>query len=94
MRYQVGDRVTVETMFTDEAGTLQSPVTVVGEYRTPTGTVTPMSPSEQTPGVWRMTLPAFTEHGRWGWYIAGTAGLIAADQGTINVDRKVTADPT
>jgi hypothetical protein len=38
-----------------------------------------------------MTLPAFTEGSVWRWYIAGTAGLIAADQGSISVSKKITA---
>jgi hypothetical protein len=89
-RYQVGDRVVVQTTFTVENGTPTSPSTVVGEYRAPGGTTTPLTPAEASAGVWRMTLPTFTVRGLWHWYIAGTAGVIAADQGSILVDDKVT----
>ena len=91
MPYQIGDRLIVETVFTNENDTPTSPTVVTGEVRSPSGTVTPLTPAEQSAGVWRMTLPTFSEGGRWGWWIAGTAGLIAADQGTITVDAKATA---
>ena len=88
----VGDRCTVVTTFKNEAGVLTSPVTVTGEYRAPSATTpTPLAATESSTGVWRMLLPTFTEGGIWAWHIAGTSGLIAADQGTIRVDSKVTA---
>lgn len=90
-RYQVGDRVIVSTTFTNEAGTPTDPSTVVAECRSPAGTLTPITPTSTVVGTWRTILPTFTEGGLWDWYVAGTAGLIAADQGTIVVDRKVTA---
>jgi hypothetical protein len=89
-RYQIGDRKTVVTTFVDEAGVPTSPSTVVGEYRPPGGAITPLVPTEASAGVWRMILPTFTVRGLWHWYIAGTAGVIAADQGSILVDDKVT----
>lgn len=90
--YQIGDRKVVSTTFTNEAGVPTSPSTVVGEYRKPGGAVTPLTPAEQSAGVWRMTLPTFDEPGIWSWHIAGTAGLIAADQGLIKVVPKVTTN--
>ena len=92
MRYQVGDRLAVVTTFVDEDDIPTSPTTLTGEVRSPSGTVTPLTPTDTGDGVVRMVLPTFTEGGRWGWYIQGTAGLFAADQGTIGVDPKVT-DP-
>lgn len=91
VRYQVGDRVIVSTIFTNEAGTPTDPTTVVGEVKAPDGTVTPITPTSSVVGTWRMTLPTFTAGGIWRWYIAGTLGLIAADQGQIMVDAKLTA---
>jgi hypothetical protein len=90
-RYQIGDRKVVVSEFRDEDGVLTSPSTVTGEVKAPDGTVTPLSPTEASAGIWRMTLPAFTAPGVWSWWIAGTAGLIAADQGRIIVERKATA---
>jgi hypothetical protein len=90
-RYQVGDRKVVVSTFTVEDGTPTSPSTVTGEVKAPDGTVTPLTPTEASAGVWRMTLPAFTAPGVWSWWIAGTAGVIAADQGRIIVERKSTA---
>lgn len=90
-RYQIGDRVTVSTTFTVEDGTPTSPSTVVGEVKAPDGTVTPLTPTEASEGVWRMILPAFDAPSTWSWWIAGTAGVIAADQGVIVVERKATA---
>jgi hypothetical protein len=90
-RYQIGDRKVVVSEFRDEDGVLTSPSTVTGEVKAPDGTVTPLSPTEASAGIWRMTLPAFTAPGVWSWWIAGTAGVIAADQGRIVVERKATA---
>jgi hypothetical protein len=91
MAYEIGDRIVVQTTFTNEAGVPTSPSTVVAECKSPTGTVTPLSPTEASPGVFRATLPTFTEKGVWRWYIAGTAGVIAADQGVVSVAPKLTA---
>jgi hypothetical protein len=91
MAYEVGDRIVVQTVFTNEAGTPTSPSALTGEVRSPSGVLTPLTPADMTLGVVRMTLPTFTEGGVWRWYVAGTAGVIAADQGTIRVDPKVTA---
>jgi hypothetical protein len=91
MAYEIGDRIVVQTTFTNEAGVPTSPSTVVAECKSPTGTVTPLSPTEASPGVWRAILPTFTEKGVWRWYIAGTAGVIAADQGVVSVAPKLTA---
>jgi hypothetical protein len=90
MAYEVGDRIIVQTVFTNEAGTPTSPSALVGDVRSPSGVLTPLTPADQGSGVIRMTLPTFTEGGVWRWYVAGTAGVIAADQGTIRVDPKVT----
>lgn len=92
MAIEVGDRKTVQTEFRDEAGVLTSPSTVVGEYRKPSSTVAvSLTPTVVSPGIWRMILPTFDEPGIWSWWIAGTAGLIASDQGYIKVSPKITA---
>ena len=97
MGISVGDRLTAQTTFRAEPvtpgtpGALTSPSTVVGEVKSPSGAITPLTPSEASAGIWRATLPTFTEGGYWRWFIAGTAGLIAADQGSIAVEAKVTA---
>lgn len=89
--FNQGARVIVETTFRNEAGVPTSPSTVVGDYRSPTGTAAvSLTPVEASPGVWRMTLPIFDVGGQWLWYIAGTAGVIAADQGSITVIPKGT----
>ena len=90
--YQIGDRKTVRTVFTNSVGTPTSPTTLIGVYRKPSGTAeVALTPSDLGAGVVEMTLPTFDEPGIWSWHIAGTAGLIAADQGLIKVVRKVTA---
>lgn len=91
MGISVGDRKILQTSFRNEAGDLTSPTTVVAEVRSPSGVVTPLAPTEASAGVFRATLPTFTEGGSWMWHIAGTAGVIAADQGVISVDPKLTA---
>lgn len=92
MAIEVGDRKVVQTTFRDEAGVLTDPSIVVGEYRKPSGTApVSLTPVVASTGVWRMTLPTFDEPGIWSWYIAGTAGLIASDQGYIKVNPKGTA---
>jgi hypothetical protein len=90
--YQVGDRAVVSTVFTDENGVATNPVTVVAEYRRPSATVaTSIGTTNPSTGTYRATLPTFDEPGLWAWYIAGTVGLIAADQGLIFVAAKLTA---
>lgn len=91
MSYEVGDRIKVVTTFTNEAGVPTSPSALAGEVLSPSGTLTPLTPADQGSGVVHLTLPTFTEGGIWRWYVAGTAGVIAADQGLIKVSPKVTA---
>ena len=89
--YEVGDRVKIIVTFTDEDLVNTSPTTLTAEYRGPTDTTpTPIVPVEIAPGVFTITLPTFDEGGVWRWYCSGTAGVIAADQGTIAVDHKIT----
>lgn len=89
--FQVGDRKKVRTTFTNDVGTPTSPSTFTGEYRKPSGTAAvSLTPTDLGSGVLEMTLPTFDEAGIWSWHIAGTAGVIAADQGLIKVVPKVT----
>jgi hypothetical protein len=90
--YDVGDRVKVVTTFRNEAGVPTSPSTFTAEYRKPGSTVaTAVVPVDGGSGVFTTTLPVFDVAGTWFWYIAGTAGVIAADDGYIYVDEKSTA---
>jgi hypothetical protein len=90
--FEVGDRKKIRTTFTNDTGTPTSPTVLAGEYRKPSGTAAvPLTPSDLGSGVVEMTLPTFDEAGIWTWYIAGTAGVIAADQGFIKVVPKLTA---
>ena len=91
MGISVGDQQIIQTTFRNEAGALTSPSTVVAECKSPSGTVTPLTPTEASVGIFRAMLPVYTEGGFWKYFIAGTAGLIAADQGVIEVERKVTS---
>ena len=89
--YDIGDRPTVTASFTDVAGTLTDPSTVVAIVRTPAGVeTTTTSPNaalvNSSTGVWAFTLPtAFDAAGNWRVRIKGTAGLIAAAETTLAV---------
>lgn len=92
--YNIGDQIVVTTTYT--VGTNPpvptSPSTRVGEYRKPSGAAAvALTPALITTGVFTITLPPFDEAGTWGWYQAGTAGVIAADQGFVKVLAKTTA---
>jgi hypothetical protein len=88
----IGDRKKVRTVFTNDVGVPTSPTTLVGEYRKPSGAAAvPLTPTDLGSGVVETILPTFDEAGTWPWYVAGTAGVIKADQGFIKVLRKTTA---
>jgi len=88
--YDVGDRVKVVTTFRNDLGVPTSPTTFDAEYRKPGGAVTPITPVDSGSGVLTITLPTFDVPGMWSWYIRGTGGVIAADDGFIPVDPKTT----
>ena len=85
-RYHVGDLIAKETTFRDEDGVLTTPTTRVGNVIKPDGTEVAITPTVESTGVLRITFPTFDQPGIWRWYIAGTAGLIAADQGSVYVE--------
>jgi len=90
--YDIGDRVKIITTFRNEAGVPTSPSTFTGEYRKPgSAAATPITPVDGGSGVLTMTLPTFDVKGVWYWYVVGTAGVIAADDGFIYVDEKTTS---
>lgn len=89
--FDVGDRVTITATFYDPDGTPTSPDVLYADYRRPGDTTpTEITPTDEGSGVATFTLPAFDVAGAWLWYIAGTEGVIAADQGEIRVARKAT----
>jgi len=79
MTIHLGDLVTVTTTF--DGGT---PSTIVARVKAPDGTVTTRPTTELSPGVVEFTFQA-DRPGRWDWRIAGTAGVIGADEGTVRV---------
>jgi hypothetical protein len=89
--YDVGDRVTLTTTFVTVDGTPTSPSELYADYRKPGAADTiEVTPVDEGNGVVTVTLPAFDVPGSWLWYISGTAGVIAADQGEIIVTPKAT----
>lgn len=88
--YDIGDRVKVVTTFKNEAGVPTSPSTFTAEYRKPGGVATALTPIDGGSGVLTTTLPTFDVPGTWYWYVVGTAGVVAADDGYIFVDAKAT----
>jgi hypothetical protein len=97
--YDIGDKPTVTATFTNAAGTLTNPSTVVAILRTPAGVeTTTTSPNaaivNTSTGVWAFTLPsAFDTAGNWQVRIKGTAGLIAAAETTLVVRPSAFASP-
>jgi len=97
--YDIGDKPTVTATFTNAAGALTNPSTVVAILRTPAGVeTTTTSPNaaivNTSTGVWAFTLPsAFDTAGNWQVRIKGTAGLIAAAETTMAVRASAFASP-
>lgn len=93
--WDIGDQITAVATFTDADGVLTNPTTVVCSHRTPSGTeVTGAAPTANpSTGVFHYTLPTFTESGPWAWRIKGTAGLVAAVEGKVNVRRSSFTSP-
>lgn len=89
--YDVGDRPSFVATFTNAAGTLTSPSTVVFITRDPAGTETSYtSPHasivETSTGVFTFTLPsALATEGTWYVRAKGTAGLITAGETSFMV---------
>lgn len=93
--FDIGDRPIITVTFRDEAGTLTSPSTVVFGYVKPDGTeVVGQSPLDNpSTGVFRYRLPTLDAAGVWTWRGKGTAGLIAADEGSFTVRPSAFAAP-
>ncbi len=91
-RFDIGDKPVVTTTFTVN-GVAASPSALIGFYEKPDGTEVAVTPVVVTPGVFTMTLPRLDVAGRWYWRIAGTVGVIAADEGQFIVVPSQFASP-
>jgi hypothetical protein len=85
-RYDIGDQPVLTTTFTVD-DTATSPTAVAAQYRKPDGTEAALTPVEDAEGVFVTTLPVLDAAGTWSWRIAGTAGVVAADEGSFLVKR-------
>jgi hypothetical protein len=91
--YDIGDRPTVTVTFTNESGVLTSPSTVVFLTKDPAGTeASNAATTNPSTGVYTYTFPTLTQSGVYSWRAKGTAGLIAATEGSFGV--RVTAFTT
>lgn len=93
--YEVGDRVRVTNVFTDDAGTAADPTTVIFEYKKPgsasaalTYGTDPEVVKEST-GVYHCDLDLDID-GMWYVYFTGTGAIVAAAQDNFRVKRKFT----
>ena len=82
--YRIGTEVTISVDFADLAGVPADPSTVIAMIRRPDGTENTVSTTNPTTGrhVMRVVL---NQSGAWVWRMKGTAGLIVAIEGAIEV---------
>jgi hypothetical protein len=83
--YIEGDQVAVVATFTNDEDVLETPTTFDAWYRRPGEAATSVTPTEESEGVVLLAIPAFDTPGRWRWGVAGTAGVIANVEGSIQV---------
>jgi hypothetical protein len=84
--YIVGDQVAVVVTFTATDGDLETPTTFDAWYRRPTGEAVEIDPpTTEGTGIVSISLPAFDVPGRWRWGVAGTGGVVANVEGSIQV---------
>lgn len=96
--YDIGDRLTVTATFTDENGTATDPDEVTAWVLDPSGTLTTyVSPdatlTNPSVGTWAFQMAAaLDDDGDWYVRIAGTSGLLAAEEVQIPVSRSPVVD--
>jgi hypothetical protein len=84
--YTEGDQVAVVVTFTNDEGALETPTTFDAWYRRPTGAAVEIDPpTTEGTGIVSISLPPFDVGGRWRGGIAGTGGVIANVEGSIQV---------
>ena len=89
LTFHIGDKPVITTTFTDVDGVAASPTVVEAFTQSPDGVETPLTPVEADPGVFTTTVQTLDQPGMWYWRVAGTAGIIAADEGHFHVRRSV-----
>jgi hypothetical protein len=84
--YIVGDQVAVVATFTNDEDVLETPTTFDAWYRRPGEAATEIDPpTTEGTGIVSISLPPFDVAGRWRWGIAGTGGVVANVEGSIQV---------
>lgn len=84
--YDIGDQVQVQATFTDSAGTVTN-TTVVLTVERPDGTVSTVSTTNPSTGVYRGTVTVDAE-GHWHYRFGGSGTIIAAEVGEFYVRRR------
>lgn len=90
LNYQVGDGFVLTGTFYDIDGALADPTDVVMKVKDPAGTITELTPTNTSVGVYTGEFEA-TISGTYYWRIAGTGAVKAADEGSVGIDVSVFA---
>jgi hypothetical protein len=78
-RYDIGDDVVLRATFKDLDGVLTSPFAVACRVMDPAGTVTTVTASEASAGVWEATFAPTVHGGHW-YRFEGTGTVRAAGE--------------
>ena len=77
--YDIGDRITVTGTFTNKAGALADPTTIVFKYRVRGGEAVTGTASKASTGVYTADVD-LTEAGQWYFRFTGTGAVVAAGE--------------
>jgi hypothetical protein len=85
--YDIGDAVRVSVTFRNEAGALANPTSVTLTVRAPDETVTTVSNSTSTTGIYSGVVTPDAE-GVWRYRFTGTGAVAQAQEGMFTVRRR------
>lgn len=83
--YVVGDLVQIKATFTNASGVLANPTDVTAEVKNPDSSVTALSPSQISLGIFAATV-SITQAGQYQYRFVGTGAVQAANEGSFFVN--------
>jgi hypothetical protein len=84
MSYHIGDGIRITTTFTDLAGAVADPTTVVCRVRAPNGTQSTPTVTRTSTGIYYSDVTV-DQPGDWRYRMVGTGAITAVDEGYFNV---------
>lgn len=83
-KFDIGDSVRLTATFTNLAGSLTNPTTVVCTIRRPDGNSSTLSNSTSSTGVYTADVTV-DQSGEWNYRWSGTGALVVAEEGSFYV---------